>query len=185
MASQPSGRSSTAAAGCFGGETVAKVVNDLVVELLAALRPSARADHLFDAATQAVEAHDLRCGFEMVAQFGAQHLKEHQFADPLAADGERTQIAVDDLPHRFAPRAENVQSEAAQDFGERFRKFTDGHHGALEFGAKIMEHGLRGVLYGQLIDVAYGIAEQFEGDLLGGAGDVFTGRRFENQAIGA
>jgi hypothetical protein len=176
---------SAAAAGGFGVEAVAEVVDDLVVELLATVGPAAGADHLFYAAAEAIEADDFRRGFEMIAQLGAEHLEENEFADAVATDDQRAEIAVYDAPGGFRAKGGHVQAETAQDFRERLGEFADGHDSAVKFRAKIMEHGVRGVLDDYLIDLVHRVAEEFQRHLLGGTGDVFTGRRFENQAIGA
>ena len=62
----------------MGTQAEAQIIDDLVVQYLAPARPALRADQLFDAATQAVEAKDARGLAELRAHFFAETLKENQ-----------------------------------------------------------------------------------------------------------
>ena len=63
---------------CLGSQALAKVIDDLLLEFIAAGAPAARASQLFDATAQAAKPDEMRWLAESRANFVAQTGKEEQ-----------------------------------------------------------------------------------------------------------
>src|SRR5437773_10757692 len=82
--------------GPFTRQTVPQILDDLVVERLAAHRPAPRAVQLFYTAAQPAEAKNLQPGGQVPPYFLTQSRKENQFKSFAGFTGKQPQVRFGD-----------------------------------------------------------------------------------------
>src|SRR5688500_17898985 len=83
------------AASDFRRKARAQILNNLIVQALAAVPPTFCANQLFHTAAQAAEVNDMRRLAELEPQFVAQLRKKHQLEALAGFEGEMPQVIID------------------------------------------------------------------------------------------
>lgn len=177
----------------FRVQAIAEVTNDLVVELLATAVPAPGAGELFDTTSKPLEADDPRRLAQLTAELGAQAVEKEQLEAFARVEGELAQVRFGDRMQTGCWRRGGVQggiafpdidSEAAEDRGQRLGEFADGHLAFALFDFEVVEDGMSGVVHELWVEEALGVADELDGHLLGRARYDFAAGRFEEESVG-
>lgn len=168
-----------------GAPALAEVGDDLVVEVLAAGAPAAGGGDLFDAGSEALESEDGGVAFELEVHLVAKALEEGQLEASSGLGGQLAQVGDSDGAWGWGILfGLDLEAEVAEDAGQGGREFGDGDSIAVQFAFEVVEDGAGGLVEDVRVEGGGGFAHEFDGDLLGRAGDGISLGRFEEEAIG-
>ena len=169
------------------GNDVSQVLNNLVVEFLAARTPFFCADEFAHGLAKAFHPEYLGFAMEVSVNLIAQCAEENQLQSFADLVREIMQIRLSGggigMLALLAGR-HDLESEAAQNALKRHCKFADRNRAPPEVDLKMKQYRFSRLGDHVRLKFIGGISEEFHCHVLGGAGDGLAVRGFKNQAIG-
>jgi hypothetical protein len=175
--------------GALSFPATAQILDDLVVEVLAAAVPAGGSGELLDAIAQAMKAKDvgrlIQLAFEFLAQLGEEK-KLEALCGGVA--GQLVEVGIEHARpglRRVTGLAIGIdaKAEVAEDFFQRDGELADGDELAVQLVFEIVQDGGGGVADDFGVHQTGALAHQFQSDPLRGAGDLIAIVGLEDQAI--